>query len=677
MKFLRMLLLAAVAVSATLTAGALEPPTAEAAGPSPTDWLGPVNAYRAQAGLSPIGANADWSAGAKAHSCWMLLNGISHDEAPGTPGYTSAGDAAGNSGNVAVSSNASATARRHIDLWMSGPFHAIGVLRPSLRTAGFGLCSSPPYPTNTQWRSAATLDVIRGNDWRAPRASTPIVFPGNGATTSLTRFIAESPDPRNYCGWSGRSVGLPLIALMPGNVSGASATLIGPNGPVPTCVLHKGNTSGIAQSILGGDDAVVVVPSAPLSTGAYRATVNSTGGNVNWSFNVDPTAALTGGSTPTPAPTPAPAETKKIGVSSKFTAIPATRLVDSRRGLGFGLLLANRQLRVKVAGVGGLPADITAISANFTVTGARGSGYLTASNCSASPGSVSTLNYQFGESVPNHSLVPLDNGYLCLFSTQQTEVVIDVTGYSSASSTEQFMPLASKRIFDSRRSTALVPGQVKKITVDGGSTSVPTSATAVAVNLTGVSPSTNGWVRAYPCDQPNGTISSLNPRIGSNRANSAIVATSAAGQICLVSNTSTHVIVDLAGWFGPVDQRKFQALNALRLADTRSSLSALNPARTSAALKPGKTLRIPVAGVRGVPDDARAASINITSVGGWGRGWVRATPCGSDGGVSNLNFNGPRAIANSANVKLDQDGAICITSNGYTHVVVDITGVWV
>ena len=72
------------------------------------------------------------------------------------------GDQAGNSGNVAVSSNSAATVRSHIDLWMSGPFHAIGLLRPSLQQAAYGMCVSPPNPTNTQWKSAATLDVVRG-----------------------------------------------------------------------------------------------------------------------------------------------------------------------------------------------------------------------------------------------------------------------------------------------------------------------------------------------------------------------------------------------------------------------------------------------------------------------------------------------------------------------------------
>ncbi len=276
--------------------------TATAAGPAADDWLGIVNVYRTQSGLAPIANNPAWSSGAQNHSCWMLLNGIAHDETPGTPGYTADGDQAGNSGNVAVSSNSAATARSHIDLWMSGPFHAIGLLRPSLQQAAYGMCASPPNPTNTQWKSAATLDVVRGNTWGAPKPASPVVFPGNGATTSLTRFVAESPDPRTFCGWGGQRVGLPLIALMPSNVTSASATLSGPAGPVPTCVLHKDNTSGTASAILGGDNAVVVVPATPLTTGTYTVSVVSNGGTANWSFNVDPTAALA----PTPVAPPAP-----------------------------------------------------------------------------------------------------------------------------------------------------------------------------------------------------------------------------------------------------------------------------------------------------------------------------------------------------------------------------------
>ena len=181
----------AVALAAGLLGSASAAPvSADVAG---TDWLSTVNTYRAMSGLGPVSENTTWSSEALAHSCYMLQNGISHDEIPGRPGYTSGGDIAGNSGNVAVSSSISATARNHVDLWMTGPFHAIGVLRYSLRTSGFGLCAQENTPT--PWRSGGTLDVIRGIDSSAVRPSTPILFPGDGATVPLHSFITEFPNP--------------------------------------------------------------------------------------------------------------------------------------------------------------------------------------------------------------------------------------------------------------------------------------------------------------------------------------------------------------------------------------------------------------------------------------------------------------------------------------------------
>src|SRR5688572_28460063 len=121
----------------------------------------------------------------------MLANGISHENVPGRQGYTTDGDEAGNNCNVAVSSSTAATARNHIELWMTGPFHALGLLRPNLQTVGFGMCTDSATPT---WHSGATLDVLHGLGAKAPM-SAPILFPGDGSTTSLAKFVTESPDP--------------------------------------------------------------------------------------------------------------------------------------------------------------------------------------------------------------------------------------------------------------------------------------------------------------------------------------------------------------------------------------------------------------------------------------------------------------------------------------------------
>jgi uncharacterized protein YkwD len=649
--------------------------TASASGPSSDDWLGIVNVYRAQSGLGPVTDNPAWTTGARNHSCWMLLNGIAHDEVPGTPGYTPDGDQAGNNGNVAVSSNSSTSARKHIDLWMSGPFHAIGILRHSLQQASFGLCASPPNPTNTPWRSAATLDVVRGNRWGSPRPATPIVFPGNGATTSMTRFIAESPDPRTFCGWSGQAVGLPLIAMMPSTVASASATLTGPSGPLPTCVLHAANTSGTASSILGGDNAVVVVPAAPLASGSYSVVVTSDGGTANWTFHVDPTAPLV----PAPAAPPPPlAGTAALTSAMPFQPITPFRFADSRSNLALGRLPANQQVRVPVAGRSGLPADITAISANFTGVGAPGAGYLTASNCAEADPSFSTLNYEADDGVPNQAIIPLSGGELCLFSSQPTDIIIDVNGYVSPSATQIFVPVAPKRLFDSRATgQPLRPGQVLRVATEGSGSPAPSEAVAVAVNLTGVLPDQTGWIRAFPCDVAEPDVSSLNPRVGRARANSAIVPTAADGTICLTSNVTSHVIVDITGWFGDASGQRFVPISPIRLADTRQSHPELNGGAGPVMVAPGRELRVQVAGTRGIAADVKAATLNLVAVGASDPGFVVAVPCGQPSDVSNLNFTGNvGAVANGANVKLDGSGAICVTTSVATHVLVDVTGVW-
>ena len=676
---LRRIVVAAITVAAITIAvdGPLTTPV-EAAGVSDSDWLGVVNAYRAQSGLSPVTENPAWSGGALSHSCWMLLNGIAHDETPGTAGYTTAGDEAGNSGNVAVSSNASASARSHIELWMTGPFHAIGILRSSLTQTGFGLCASPPNPTATSWKSAGTLDVIRGNNWGAPKPAAPVVFPGNGSTTSLTRFIAESPDPRTFCGWGGQSVGLPLIALMPSAVSAANATLNGPNGPIPTCVLHKGNTSGTASAILNGDNAVLVIPSSPLVAGAYSVAVGSNGGNANWSFNVDPNAELGASSAPPAAPArPAPlSTTAALTTGHPFQPITPFRFADSRQPRVIFRLAANQPVRVQVAGQAGLPADMTSVSANFTAAGASAAGYLTASNCAETNPAFSTLNFEPFVGVPNQAIIPLDRGALCLFASADTELIIDINGYVAPGATQWFNAVNPQRLLDTRSTQRLQPGRVLRVDVEANGSPAPDAAVAVAVNLTGVLPARNGWVRAFPCDVAEPEVSSLNPQVGFATANSAIVPTAADGTICLTSDIATDVIIDITGWFGPQDGLDFVPLTPLRLTDTRQAHPELNGGSGPRLVQPGEVFRVQVAGNRGIASNARAATLNLVAAGGPGPGFLTVVPCGSSSDVSNLNYPGIGAVANGATVMLDGQGSVCVTTSAPTSLIIDITGIW-
>jgi Cysteine-rich secretory protein family len=670
-RFVRRLVPQALALSfvAALVATAATPGSAGAI--ADDDWLGIVNTYRAMSGLESVTANGTWSAQGQAHSCYMLLNGISHDEIPGRPGYTTGGDTAGNSGNVAVSSAPSATARNHIDLWMTGPFHAIGILRHNLRSSGFGLCSATDAPT--PWRSGGTLDVIRGIDSSVPRPASPIVFPGNGATVPLHSFITESPNPMTMCGWTG-SAGLPLIAMMPGGVGAANASLSGPSGPIETCVLHGGNASdGTARAILAGDNAVVVMPRTPLADGTYTATVNTDGGgSVTWSFTVDRNAPLSSSPTTPPPATP----TSAAAPPARFRPVAPFRSVDSRIGLGSVRLAGGAVTRIPVSS----DPTVVAVSANFVSTAPSGAGYLSTYNCTTNLPEVSTLGYQAGGAVANQAFVPLSNGAMCLFSLVDTDVVVDINGYyHSGGGGGGFTPVTPARLYDSRDAGArFAPGEERALRVTGVTPGAPAGSSAVALNLTAIQPDGPGYVRVYPCGSPAAAeISSINFGTSEVRANSVVTPVGADGTICVQASTGIDVAFDLAGYFGTTGF-DFQPLVPVRMFDSRFRTSDLNQVTNGLPVGAGQVVTLRVAGHQGIPTSAKAASVNITAVDTGQASFVTAYPCGARPLASNVNITPAQgANANGAMVKLSATGDLCLYSANPVHVVVDINGVWI
>lgn len=642
--------------------GPLEPATAEAS-IADDDWLGIVNAYRSMSGLDPVTANATWSAEAAAHSCYMLLNGISHDEVPGNPGYTPGGDIAGNSGNVAVSSAVTADARDHIDLWMTGPFHAIGILRHNLTSTGFGLCTDDDTPT--VWHSGGTLDVIRGLDLAQPRPSTPILFPGDGATVPLTRFITEYPDPMAMCGWDG-TAGLPLIAMLPDDVTSASATLEGPDGPIDTCVLHAGNVSdAIGKAILGGDDAVIVMPRAVLTDGTYHAAVASDGGNVSWSFTADEDASLSA----VPLAPPDMPETT-AATNAHFEPVTPFRLVDSRNGRGATRLTGGATTRIDIG-----DASAAAVSANFVAVQPSANGFLTAFACPAERPTVSTLNFRAGAVIANQAIVPVDDGEICVYSKATTDIVIDVNGYfRSGADGAGFVAATPERLIDTRETARLQPGRVLEIPTDH----VAPDATAVAVNVTAIRSAQAGWLKLYPCGSPaSAEISSINYGPAEIRPNSAVVPVGDGGKLCATSLRELDITIDFTGYFGAKAGLDFVPLVPIRLFDSRSLYADLNPATYGRRIRAGATVRLAIAGQRGIPADAQAVSVNVAATEPLESSFVTVFPCGARPATANLNISPRQATtANGAMVKLSSDGDLCVFTRSEVHVIVDVNGIW-
>jgi hypothetical protein len=686
-----LVVLAASTVLPALTASAdASPPFI---GPDP-QWLVAVNYYRSMAGLPPVVEEPSWSSGAYLHSCYMLLNGISHDEIEGKPGYTPEGDLAGNNGNVAVTSVLNETARRHIELWMTGPFHAVGVLRPNLQRVGFGKCDNS---STSPWKSGGTLDVLRGLGPRTTQTS-PILFPGNGMTTNLNKFVAESPNPLDFCGWSNGG-GLPILALMPETPTDASATITGPSGPLETCVLTSANTSSnaTATAILGGNNVVVAMPRNPLDPGSYTVTVRTSARSVTWSFTVDPNAATAAASAPapttttttptsdttpgtTPDPLP-PTEGTASGTATGFEPLVPVRLVDTRENFGATELTAGVAKRIQIGGRGGIPADAKAASANFTITQPQGSGYLTVWSCSGDHPMVATLNYAAGDTVANAASVPFDStGGICVYSTATTHLVVDLNGYYRTQGSGRFTSLTPLRLMDTRvplgPSARIAAGRTVELQV-AGVNGLPDFIEAAALNVASVDPSAPGFVTVWPCDAPRPWAASLNPVPGHVKPNLVIAPVSADGTVCFYTSSDVDLVVDLTGYLSASSPAKFTPSSPFRFTDTREvTRTDVNAGTGGAPLGAGQTLRIQMAGLRGIPEKARAVSVNIAVTGAEKPGFVTAFPCGSRPNTANVNYTTVTAISNGAQLPLSSDGALCIYVFSTAHVIIDVNGWW-
>ena len=116
-----------------------------------------------------------------------------------------------------------------------------------------------------------------------------------------------------------------------------------------------------------------------------------------------------------------------------YVPISPTRVVDTRYGTGAPKkpLGPGADLRVKVAGVSGIPLGATSVLVNITGTEATASTYLTAFGAGTAPG-TSNIDLLKGQTLPVLAAVPVDSqGYITIQNARgDIEVFADIEGYS-------------------------------------------------------------------------------------------------------------------------------------------------------------------------------------------------------------------------------------------------------
>lgn len=270
-------------------------------------------------------------------------------------------------------------------------------------------------------------------------------------------------------------------------------------------------------------------------------------------------------------------------LGSDFTPHAPTRLLDTRDGTGAPKKVVGAwgTARVKVGGAPGIPANATAVVLNLTVTNPSRAGHITAFGTGDERPTSSNVNYEPGQTVPNLVIVPIgDDGYVDLYNHAEgsVDLIADVTGYFTHTSSSGYTSLTPSRLVDTRTGLGAKKGQVGAGSTFGvqiaGRGGVPSGVTAVALNVTVTDPRSAGHLSVFPSDRQ-ATTSSLNFVAGQTVANAVIVPVGPDGKINVLNRATggSDVIVDVVGYYNPAGQSAYMPVRPERLLDTRGDAS--------------------------------------------------------------------------------------------------------
>lgn len=411
-----------------------------------------------------------------------------------------------------------------------------------------------------------------------------------------------------------------------------------------------------------------------------------------------------------------------------YTPITPTRICDTRPNNPSGLTNGNQQCdngtlrpgatrHVEVAGLDSIPSlGVTAVVVNVTVASPSASGYLTVYPTGAAIPPSSNINFTAGDDVANLAEVELGQGGQLSFyngSAGTTNVIVDVEGYvGPQDGTSLYTSISPVRICDTRANnpsnlsggaaqcngTPITTASPLTVQVTGLD-SIPSDATAAVLNVTMVHPlftpgGQPAYMTVYPGDAAQAPMASnVNATAGAIVPNRVIVplASDGSGTIKLAASATTDAIVDVSGYFQPVADglgTQFTPTSPARIVDSRcvgtnpptycagEGIPTQNGAL--AALGPGGSMTVQVAGVGNVPSSATAVVANVTVIGGTSPSYLTVYPGGTGSSppvVSDLNWASGETVPNLVVAMLSPSGTITIyNAAGTVNVAVDIMG---
>ena len=245
----------------------------------------------------------------------------------------------------------------------------------------------------------------------------------------------------------------------------------------------------------------------------------------------------------------------------------------------------------------------------------------------------------------------------------------------------RFVPITPCRIADTRLPAdpfggpSIAGGTSRDFTISASACGVPAAAQAFSLNVAVVPSGPLGYLTLYPAGQTRPLVSTLNSLDGRVKSNASIVPGGTGGAISVFASDTTHVILDINGYFVPTSNPAglaFYPITPCRIADTRTAPGQLGGPSMGA----GQTRTFPIlASTCNLPGTAQAYSLNFAAVPGGPLGYITAWPTGQVKPlVASLNAPTGTITANAAIVPAGAGGSVDVFVSDPTNLVIDING---
>lgn len=205
-----------------------------------------------------------------------------------------------------------------------------------------------------------------------------------------------------------------------------------------------------------------------------------------------------------------------------------------------------------------LTLDATAFDTYLYLFGPDGA--LVASDDDSGPGTNSRIPSTGALTLPATGTYTIE---ATSYTTGRTGGYTLTTAGSSVSSSNgpfRFVALRPCRVVDTRPdqffpgaygAPVMTGGSTRTFNISAGNCGIPANARAYSLNFTVVPSGPLSYLSTWPADRPQPFVSTLNSPLGRVVANAAIVPASSTGAISVFVSDTTHVIIDVNGFYAP------------------------------------------------------------------------------------------------------------------------------